>query len=71
MNRRIIFVYWVLFFVPTLVIGLAAFRMIRHEGERISGQARLAALDRARAIADNIRLAVSSARTISATAYGA
>lgn len=61
MNRRIIFVYWVLFFVPTLVIGLAAFRMIRHEGERISGQARLAALDRARAIADNIRLAVSSA----------
>jgi signal transduction histidine kinase len=60
MNKRIIFFYWLLFFIPTVVLGLAAFRLIRHEGERISEQAQLVTLDRLRAIADNIRLAVSA-----------
>ncbi|MBI2441491.1 MAG: HAMP domain-containing histidine kinase [Lentisphaerae bacterium] len=49
-----------MFCIPTAIIGVSAFRLIRHEGERISEQSRLATLDRLRAIADNIRLAVSA-----------
>lgn len=60
MNRRAIFWYWLLLFVPTLLVGAAAFRLIRHEGERMAVQARSAALDRVRAIADNVRLTVSA-----------
>ncbi|MBU4198667.1 MAG: HAMP domain-containing histidine kinase [Verrucomicrobia bacterium] len=60
MNRRAILGYWLLLFVPTVVVGAAAFRLIRHEGERITAQARSTELDRVRAIADNVRLAVSS-----------
>lgn len=60
MNRRAILGYWLLLFVPTVVVGLAAFRLIRHEGERITALSRSVALDRVRAIADNVRLMVSS-----------
>jgi len=39
---------------------LAAFRLIKHEGERITAQSRSAEVERVRAIADNVRLVVSS-----------
>ncbi len=60
LNRRAIYGYWLLLFVPTLLVSAAAFRLIRHEGERIAAQTRAAAEDRARAIADNSRLAVAA-----------
>ncbi len=60
MNRRAIYWYWLLLFVPTVVVGTVAFWLIRHEGERIAAQARSATLDRVRAIADNMRMAASA-----------
>ncbi len=60
MSRRALYWYWLLLFVPTVLVGAAAFRLVRHEGERLAGKARAATEDRARAIADNIRLAVSA-----------
>ena len=60
MNRRAIMWYWLLLFVPTVLVGAVAFRLIRHEGERIAAQASSATLGRVRAIADNVRLAVSA-----------
>ncbi len=60
MQRRFILLYWMLFLVPTLLIALAAFQLLRHEQERIEQMARSAALDRARAIAETLQFTVAA-----------
>lgn len=60
MSKRTIILYWLLLLVPTLVISLAAFRLLHHEQERITEQTRNAVQDRLRIIADNLQIDVSS-----------
>ncbi|MBN1674664.1 MAG: HAMP domain-containing histidine kinase [Kiritimatiellae bacterium] len=60
MSRRSVILYWLLLLAPTLLIGATAFRLLRHERERIEQQARSAVSDRARAIAESIQITVSA-----------
>ncbi len=50
--------YWVLLFLPTLVIVVAAFRLIRYEQARIDGSFQAAHLDRARSAAQGLKQTV-------------
>ena len=59
MKKRSIILYWLLLLVPTLLITVAAFQMLRHEQKRINEQARSSALDRVRAIADTVKITVA------------
>ena len=60
MPKRSIILYWLLLLVPTLLIGAAAFQLLRHEQERIDKQARFSAQDRARAIGDTLQVTVGA-----------
>ncbi len=52
--------YWLLFLVPTLVIGVAGIQLLRHEQERLNQVERSSARDRARAIAETLRITVDA-----------
>lgn len=60
MTTRKIIYYWLVLLIPTLVISIAAFRLLKHEQERIIRQASVSAEEHARLLADNIRETVSS-----------
>ena len=59
MKKRSIILYWLLLLVPTFVIGIFAFRLIRHEQERIDQEVRFSARDRAQVIAETLQLTVA------------
>jgi hypothetical protein len=56
MRKRSIILYWLLLLVPTILIGTAAFQLLRHEQERIDQQARFSAQERAQAIGDTLQV---------------
>lgn len=60
MNKRSIILYWLLLLVPTIVIGVGVFQLLRHEQERIDQQALSSSGDRARAIADTLQITVDA-----------
>jgi signal transduction histidine kinase len=60
MRTRAILLYWLLLLGPALALGLGAWRLLERESERLAGEARLAALDRAQAAADSMRAAVAA-----------
>jgi signal transduction histidine kinase len=60
MRKRSIILYWLLLLVPTILIGTAAFQLLRHEQERIDQQARFSAQERAQAIGDTLQLIVGA-----------
>jgi len=60
MKKRSVFLYWALLFIPTVLIGLAGIRLLSSERERWEQMERASALERARAIAQSIRLTVES-----------
>ena len=60
MKKRLIVFYWLLLLVPTLVIGVALFQLLRHEQERMNQAARFSARERALAIADTLQITVEA-----------
>ena len=56
--KRSVLRYWVLLFLPTLVIVVAAFRLLRYEQARIDGSFQAAHLDRARSAAQGLKQTV-------------
>ncbi|MBW1701795.1 MAG: hypothetical protein JRJ69_15505 [Deltaproteobacteria bacterium] len=60
MKKRLIILYWLLLLVPTFVIGVFAFQLLRHEQERIDQEVRFSARDRARAIAETLQVTVAA-----------
>lgn len=60
MSKRAVILYWVLLLAPTLAIALAAGRLLQRERLRLDDQARLAARERALALAETLRAAVGS-----------
>ena len=60
MKKRLIVFYWVLLLVPTLVIGVVLFQLLRHEQDRMNQAARFSARERALAIADTLQITVEA-----------
>jgi signal transduction histidine kinase len=60
MRKRSIILYWLLLLVPTILIGITAFQLLRHEQERIDKQARFSAQERAQAIGDTLQVTVGA-----------
>ncbi len=60
MKRRSIIIFWLLLLMPTLVVGAAAFKLLRNEQRRINQEVRLSAQDRAHAIGDSLQLTVEA-----------
>lgn len=60
MKRRSIIIFWLLLLVPTLVVGAAAFKMLRNEQRRINQEVKLSAQDRAHAVGDSLQLTVEA-----------
>ncbi len=60
MKKRSIILYWLLLLVPTFVIGVFAFQLLRHEQERMNREMRFSARDRAQAIAETLQITVSA-----------
>ena len=60
MKKRSIIYYWLLLLVPTFVIGIFAFQLLRHEQERINQEVRFSARDRAQAIAETLQITVAA-----------
>jgi len=59
-NKRSIFFFWALFLVPTLLIAVAAFVLLKNEQERINLSARHTLSQRAQAISDTIHLTIET-----------
>lgn len=60
MNRRSVIIYWLLLLIPTLIVGVSAFYLLRHEQQRINQSSRQFARDRAQSIAETLQLSVRS-----------
>ena len=60
MKRRSIIIFWLLLLLPTLVVGAAAFKLLRNEQRRINQEVRLSAQDRAHDIGDSVQLTVEA-----------
>ena len=58
--KRSVLRYWLLLFLPTLVIAVAAFRLLRYEQARIDGSFKSAQLDRARSAAQGLKQTVQA-----------
>ncbi|MEW6088741.1 MAG: HAMP domain-containing sensor histidine kinase [bacterium] len=58
MNKKSLVIYLLLFFLPTVFIGVTAFRILQNEQKRINQQVRFTAMDRARVIANDIELSI-------------
>ncbi|MBN1663714.1 MAG: hypothetical protein JW943_08940 [Deltaproteobacteria bacterium] len=61
MNKRSIIIYWLILFVPTVAIGVAAFHLLSHEKERMEQAARSSSYERARLLSEHLRLSVNAA----------
>jgi signal transduction histidine kinase len=59
-TKKSVILYWVLLFIPTVVIGAVAFRLLSHEQERITLLLRSSAMDRLSTLAESIRFTVST-----------
>jgi len=62
LNKKAIFLYWLLLLVPTLVVGAVAFRLLAHEQERLERQVLLSTRQRLEAMAEGLRLAAAAAK---------
>jgi len=60
MKKHSIFLYWLLLCIPTLIIGMFAFQLLRHEGDRIREEARSSAFERVRTIAETLQITVET-----------
>ena len=60
MSKRSIIIFWLLLLVPTLVVGAAAFKLLRNEQRRINQEVKLSAQDRVHAIGDSLQLTVEA-----------
>lgn len=60
MQKRSIILYWLLILIPTVIIGIVAFRLIYHEQERINRLAVDAISDRAKSISETLLLTVEA-----------
>ncbi len=58
--KRSVLRYWLLLFLPTLVISVSAFRLLRYEQDRISHSFQAAHSDRAQAVAHRLKQTVQS-----------
>jgi len=58
-STRLLIIAWLLLLVPTLLLGAAALHLLQGEEQRLQGQVREAAQNRARSVAESIDLAVS------------
>ncbi len=56
MRKKFIIVCWLLLIGPTIFIGAAAFRMLRHEQDRLDREAVSSAEDRAMAMAESLQI---------------
>lgn len=63
MSRSAILLYWLLLLIPTLLIGIFGWRLLRAEEERIDEAAEAARSERARLIAENIELFFEEIKT--------
>jgi len=59
-TKRVLAFYWLLLLVPAIVISVAAYQLLAHEKTRLHDQAQAANLERARLLAESIRLTVLS-----------
>lgn len=62
MRRRYIIIYWLLIGVPALLLGIAAVRQLRGEGERLRDMVRRGDRERAERLADALRGMVAAAQ---------
>jgi len=60
MDTRKIVLYWLALLIPTLIISVSVFRMLRHEQDRIESQRESAIQERAELIAGNIQDTVAT-----------
>ena len=60
MKRRFIILYWLLLLIPTLVISVVLFELLRHEQDRIARQAISSARERTETIAETLQVTVES-----------
>jgi len=60
MNKKLIILYWVMLFLPSLILGGVAFRTLHREQERINQFARLSAIDGTQTIADSLRFSIAT-----------
>ncbi len=60
MKKRSIFLYWLILFLPTLVIAAGGIVLLRGEEERLAQVERSSARDRARAIAETLQVTVDA-----------
>lgn len=58
-SARLLIIAWLLLLVPTLLLGAAALQLLQGEEQRLQGEVREAARNRARSVAESIDLAVS------------
>lgn len=70
MRWRAIILYWLLLLVPTVFVGTWAFRLIRHEQERMASRQRRAMRERIVVIADSLQTAVTAVQTELSEALG-
>ncbi|MCP4119713.1 MAG: HAMP domain-containing histidine kinase [Desulfobacteraceae bacterium] len=56
--KRSIAIYWALVLIPTLIMVVVAFRLLRHEQERISREALELVSERGRAVCETIHITV-------------
>lgn len=62
MTRSRLIITWLLLLIPTLLLGSAAFYLLKGEESRLASSARAAAADRVAAIAGNIDLAIGEVK---------
>ncbi len=60
MKRHVIYLYWLLLLIPTVIVGVFAFIMLGHEKERLQQAESDLAQGKARLYADQISLAVEN-----------
>jgi len=58
-RTRLIIAAWLLLLVPTLLLGVGAWQLLKNEGERLNQRDRLSAAERLAAIAGNLELAIA------------
>jgi signal transduction histidine kinase len=58
MHKRSILIYWLILFIPTLAIGVAAFYLLRHESERMAQAAHTSAYENASVLAETLQTSI-------------
>jgi signal transduction histidine kinase len=63
-SRRLVIIYWVLLLIPSLAGGLAAWKLLGHEQERIHNNAKILAEKNADTIAGSISITVETMENV-------